>query len=121
MKNDDRTDIAVIAVCVLVATLAIALPLIRVGTAAQAVAVFGGVLLGPGGLAYRWATGRPWSECLAIGAAINVASVMLLSLLLVSAHFWHPLPFELLIPLATWALSAAFLRRRMSGSPTMGE
>ena len=116
-SSSNRTDIAIVAACALVAAVAIVAPLTGSASPFRFLGAFGGVLLGPGGLAYRLGTGRRWSECFAIGTPINVAIVMLLGLALVSAHFWYPTPFELLIPITTCLLCGVLLRREMRSSP----
>jgi len=117
MNSNSRTDIAIVAACALVAVVAIAAPLTVTASPVRFVGALAGVLLGPGALAYRLATGRRWSECFAIGTPMNVAAVMLIGLALVDAHFWHPTPFELLIPLTTFVLCGVLVRRGMRGSP----
>ena len=116
MKIKYQADVVMIAAFALVAALAIVTPLTLTASPIRVLAAFGGILLGPGGLACR-AAGRPWAECLAIGVAINVAVVMVLGLLLVSVGLWHPVPFELLIPVTTLGLSAVLLRKQMRSSP----
>jgi hypothetical protein len=113
MNSNSRTDIAIVAACALVAAVAIAAPLTVTASPVRAVAAFGGVLVGPGALAYRLATGRRWGECFVIGTPMNVAAVMLIGLGLVDAHLWHPTAFELLIPLTTFVLCGVVLRRGM--------
>jgi hypothetical protein len=113
MKTTQWADRAVIVLFALAAVLAIAAPLTGMGAPVRPVAVFGGILLGPSGLAYRLATGRRWTECLSVGAAINIALVMLVGELLVAIHFWHPVPFEILIPITTCILCARSARRRV--------
>ena len=117
MNSNNRTDIAIVAAFAVVAAVAIVAPLTDTASPARFVGACGGVLLGPGGLAYRLATGRRWGECLAIGTPINVAIVMLCGLLLVSAHFWYPTPVELLVPVTTCLLCGVLLRREMRSSP----
>jgi hypothetical protein len=117
MNSNNRTDIAIVTAFAVVAAVAIVAPLTQTASPVRFVGAFGGVILGPGGLAYRLATGHRWGECLAIGTPINVAVVMLLGLLLVSAHFWYPTPFELLIPVTTCLLCGILLRRGMHSSP----
>lgn len=116
MNSNNRTDIAIVAVCALVAVVAMAAPLTVTASPVRFLGAFGGVLLGPGALAYRLATGRRWGECFAIGTPLNVAAVMLIGLGLVDAHFWHPTPFELLIPLTTFVLCGVLLRRGLRSS-----
>lgn len=116
MNSNNRTDIAIAAVCALVAAVAIAAPLTVTASPVRFLGAFGGVLLGPGALAYRLATGRRWGECFAIGTPMNVAAVMLIGLALVDAHFWHPTAVELLIPLTTFVLCGVLLRRGMRSS-----
>jgi hypothetical protein len=117
MKSKYRADVAVIAAFALVAVLAMVAPLTQTISPFRFIAVFAGILLGPGALAYRLATGRRWTECLTVGVAINVAAVMMLGLALVSAHFWQPVGFELLIPLTAFLLSMVLLRKEMRPSP----
>ena len=117
MNSNNRTDIAIVAACALVAAVAIAAPVALTASPVRFLGAFGGVLLGPGALAYRLATGRRWSECFTVGTPINVAAVMLLGLALVDAHFWHPTAFELLIPLTTLVLCGALVRSWMRSSP----
>jgi hypothetical protein len=117
MTSTRRPDLAVIAAFGLMAMLAIAAPLTHVPPGFRLFAVLGGVLLGPASLSYRMATRHRWTECLAVGATINVAIVMLLGEVLVAAHFWHPVPFELFIPVTTVLLSAALLRQPVPSSP----
>jgi hypothetical protein len=116
MKSTYKADMAAIAAFTLMAVLAIAAPLTNMAPSFRLFAVFGAVLLGPASVAYRLATERRWSDCLAIGAGINVAIAMLLGQLLVSVHFWHPTQFELLMPVATFLLSSVLLWRVMSSS-----
>jgi hypothetical protein len=113
MKTTQWADRTVIVLFALAAVLAIAAPLIGMGTPVRPVAIFCGILLGPAGLAYRLASGRGWTECLSVGAAINIALVMLLGELLVAIHFWHPIPFEVLIPIMTCILCVALARRQV--------
>jgi hypothetical protein len=116
MNSNNRTDIAIVAACALVAVVAIAAPLTVTSSPVRFLGAFGGVLLGPGALAYRLATGRRWGECFTVGTPMNVAAVMLIGLGLVDAHFWHPTPFELLIPLTTFVLCCVLLRRELRSS-----
>jgi hypothetical protein len=117
MNSNNRTDIAIVTACALVAAVAIAAPVALTASPVRFLGAFGGVLLGPGALAYRLATGRRWGECFTVGTPINVAAVMLLGLALVDAHFWHPTAFELLIPLTTLVLCGALVRSWMRSSP----
>lgn len=115
MRDGHRNDIVILAAFGLVAVVAIVTPLAMPSSALRFVSAFGAILLGPGTLACRLATGRRWSECLAIGIPVTVATVMLLGLILVYAHAWYPIPFELLIPLTTCLISGYLLRRELSG------
>jgi len=117
MKSNNRTDIAVVTGCALVAVVAIAAPLALTSSPVRFLGAFAGILLGPGAIAYRLATGRRWGECFAIGTPLNVAAVMLIGVGLVDAHFWHPAKFELLIPLTTFVLCGVLLRRELRGAP----
>lgn len=112
MRSKYRPDVIIIAVFALVAVLAIVAPLAQLISPYRFLATFGGILFGPGALAYRLATGRRWVECLTVGVAIDVATVMVLGLALVSAHLWYPTAFELLIPLTAFLLSAILLIRQ---------
>lgn len=108
--NENRTEMTIITASAVVAVLAIAAPLINIGQPIQFIAALGGVLLGPGGLAYRLATGAKWTECLMIGVAINIAALMLIALIVVALHFWHP-KVELIIPMATCVLAIVLYNR----------
>jgi hypothetical protein len=116
MNSSNRTDTAIVTAFAVVAAVAIVAPLTLTASPVRFVGAFAGVILGPGVLAYRLANGRSWGECLAVGIPLNVATVMLLGLLLVDAHFWYPTPFELLIPLTTCLLCGVLLRRERRGS-----
>ena len=60
--SNNRIDVTIITASGLLAVLAIAAPILSIGQPIQFLAVLGGILLGPGGLAYRLATsGRPRS------------------------------------------------------------
>ena len=109
--NSNRTEITVIAASAVLAILAIAMPVIDVGQPIQFIAALGGILLGPGCLAYRLATGSRWGECLMVGLAVNVAALMMLALVSVSLHVWHP-KIELAIPATTCVLAIVLYRRR---------
>ena len=109
--NSNRTEISIIAASSVLAILAIAMPVINVGQPIQFIASLGGVLLGPGCLAYRLATGSRWGECLMVGLAVNVAALMMLALVSVSLHLWHP-KIELAIPATTCVLAIVLHRRR---------
>jgi hypothetical protein len=109
--NSDRTDLTIIAASAVLAILAIAMPVINVGQPIQFIAALGGILLGPGCLAYRLATGSRWGECLMVGLAANVAALMMLALVSVSLHLWHP-KIELVIPATTCVLAIVLYRRR---------
>lgn len=109
--NSDRTETTIIAASAVLAMLAIAMPVINIGQPIQFIAALGGILLGPGCLAYRLATGSRWGECLMVGLAVNVAALMMLALVSVSLHLWHP-KIELAIPATTCVLAIALSRRR---------
>ena len=117
MRSNHRIDLAIIITFACIAALAVIASVIRIPLPFRLFAAIGGVLLGPGTLACRLATGCGWIECITVGVAINVAIVMMLGLSLVSAHFWHPLPFELLIPLATFLLSITLLLKEREHYP----
>jgi hypothetical protein len=117
MMRGTRGNVAITIVFALVAIAAIVAPL-RLGSSPfRLVSVFGAVILGPGSVAYRLATGRRWSECLVIGIPLTMGVAMLLGLVLVYAHEWHPIALELLIPLATCLMSGLLLPREMRSSP----
>jgi hypothetical protein len=99
-----RADLAIITISAVLAVLAIVTPILRVGGSIQFIAVLGGILLGPGALAYRLATGSSWGQCLMVGLALNVAALAVLALTIVGIHFWHP-KVELVIPAATCLLA----------------
>ena len=109
--NSKRTEIAIIAGSAVLAILAIAMPVINVGQPVQFIAALGGILFGPGCLAYRLATASRWGECLMVGLAVNVAALMMLALVSVSLHLWHP-KIELAIPATTCVLAIVLYRRR---------
>jgi hypothetical protein len=109
--NSDRTDLTIITASSVVAVLAIAAAILSIGQPIQFLATLGGVLLGPGALAYRLATGAKWGECLMIGLGINISALMLLALTAVVLHSWHP-KIELLIPAATFLLAVVLYKRR---------
>jgi hypothetical protein len=115
MKRDHQVCVTIIAAFALVAALAIVAPLTQMAIF-RFLATFGGIILGPGCLACRLASGCSWIESLTVGIAINVATVMLLGLFLVSIKFWYPIPFEILIPLTTFLLSGVLLRRELGSS-----
>jgi phosphatidylserine synthase len=106
----NRTGVTIVTASAVVAVLAMVTPLVGAGQPAQLIAVLGGVILGPGSLAYRLATGSAWAECLTIGVALNLAAVMMIALAAVSLHFWHP-KIELIIPAVTCALAVVLYRR----------
>ena len=108
--SDDRTGVTVVAASALVAVLALAAPLLSIGQPVELLAVLGGILLGPGSLACRLATGAKWPDCLMIGVAVNIAGLMLLALVAIAVHFWQP-KVELVIPLTTLVLALALYRR----------
>ena len=114
MNSDKRTDLIILSAAAVLAAAAIAAPVLGAGQPVALLAVLGGILLGPGSLGYRLATGSKWAECLTIGVALNVAAVMLLALVAVAVHFWHP-KVELVIPLATCVLAAVLYRRGARG------
>jgi hypothetical protein len=68
------------------------------------------ILLGPAVLLWRLLTPRPWFECVLVGAALDVAMVMVGSLILVWTGRWHPLRVELAIP-ALSIVGAVYLYR----------
>ena len=109
--NSDRTDLTIITASSVVAVLAIAAAILGIGQPIQFIAALGGILLGPGCLAYRLATGSRWGECLMVGLAVNVAALMMLALVSVALHLWHP-KIELVIPATTCVLAIALYRRR---------
>lgn len=117
MDATRRPDLTAVAAFAVMAALAIAAPFTPLATGLRVFAVFGGVLLGPASLSYRLATRHRWAECLAVGAAVNVAIVIVIGEVLVAAHFWHPVPFELLMPAATGVLSAVLLRQALAAVP----
>jgi hypothetical protein len=102
--------LAVTAVSIATALLAIIAPVMHMGQPIQLIAVLGGILLGPGSLACRLATESRWGECLLIGLAVNVATLMMISLGAVDLHLWHP-GIELIIPVTTCLLGIALVRR----------
>ena len=110
MVRHSRIDLTIITTSAVLAALAIATPIIGVGGPIQFTSVLGGVLLGPGALAYRLATGSAWGQCLMVGLALNIAALAVLALVIVAAHFWHP-KVELIIPLATVLLAIALYGR----------
>jgi hypothetical protein len=115
--RDTRGNVAITVIFALVAIAAIVAPLRLGDSPFRFVIVFAAVILGPGSVAYRLATGRRWSECLVIGFPLTIGVAMLVALVLVYAHEWHPIGFELLIPLMTCLLSALLLPREMRSSP----
>lgn len=114
MTSENRTTLTIIITSAVVAVLAIMTPLLNVGQPTQFIAVFGGVLLGPGSLAYRLATGSKWTECLTVGVALNLAALMMVALVAVALHFWHP-KVELIIPVVTCGLAIVLYRRSAHG------
>ncbi|TVZ07108.1 hypothetical protein EAS64_07280 [Trebonia kvetii] len=118
--TNDRTGVTIVTASTVVAVLAIAAPIIGIGQPIQFVATLGGILLGPGSLAYRLATGSKWSECLMVGVALNFSTLMLLALTAVVLHFWHPM-IELIIPAATCLLAILLTRRRTQDDHQRGE
>ncbi len=113
MTTYSRIDQTIIAMSAVLAGLAIATPIIGVGGPIQFTSVLGGVLLGPGALAYRLATGSTWGQCLMVGLALNIAALAVLALVIVALHFWHP-KVELIIPAATVLLAIALDWRQRS-------
>jgi hypothetical protein len=105
-----RIDLTIITTSAVLAVLAIVTPIISVGGPIQFVTVFGGVVLGPGSLAYRLATGSKWGQCLMVGLALNIAALAMLALVIIAIHFWHP-KVELIIPAVTCLLAIALYRR----------
>jgi hypothetical protein len=114
MESNRQIDVTIISVFMSVAALALMVSVIPVALPLRFFAIAGGILLGPGGLAYRWAVGCRWVECMAIGIGINLAILMTLALFPVYLHSWHPARFEALIPITTLLLSAALLFRSRS-------
>jgi hypothetical protein len=107
--SDNRTELTIVTASAVLAVLAIVAPVLDIGQPIQFIAVFGGVLLGPGSLAYRLGTGSKWAECLMVGVALNFAAVMVVALMAVALHFWHP-KVELIIPVVTCVLAIALYR-----------
>jgi hypothetical protein len=116
MMRGARANVAITVVFALVAIAAIVAPLRLGDSPFRFASVIAAVILGPGSLAYRLATGRRWGECLAVGIPLSVGAAMLLGLVLVYAHEWHPIAFELLIPLTTCLMSGLLLPREMRSS-----
>lgn len=112
--SNNRIDVTVITASGVLAVVAIVAPVIGIGQPIQFLAVLGGILLGPGGLAYRLATGSKWGECLIVGITLNIAALMVLALVAIAVHFWHP-KVELIIPVATCVLAVLLYRRRTQG------
>lgn len=110
MISDKRADVTITAMAAALAVLAIAAPAVSIGQPVQLLATLGALLLGPGALAYRIATGSRWIECLIVGVAIDIAALMVLALTAVAVHSWHP-KVELIIPAATCVLAIALYRR----------
>ena len=108
--SSNRIDVTIIIASAVFAVLAITAALLGIGQPIQLLATLAGIALGPGGLAYRLATGARWGECLMIGLSLNIAALMALGLMTVAIHFWHP-KVELLLPLATCILAAVLYRR----------
>ena len=117
MKNDRRVDLAIICLLAFVAVLAIITSVITINPALRLIATIGGILLGPGVLAYRVATGSGWIECLTVGIGANVAILMMLGMFGVTTHYWHPVQLELLIPLATFLLAVVLFQRIQRKEP----
>lgn len=111
MKSDHRIDVAIISGFACVAVLAMVTPIVPIPPSLRLFAAIGGILLGPWSLVYRMVTGSRWVECLTVGVGLNVATLMMLALLSVYAHYWHPMWFELVIPLTTFLLAIVLLRR----------
>jgi hypothetical protein len=110
MISDKRANVTIATVAAALAVLAIAAPAMSIGQPVQFLATLGGILLGPGALACRLATGSRWTECLILGLAIDVAALMVLALTAVAVHFWQP-KVELIIPAATCVLAIVLYRR----------
>jgi hypothetical protein len=106
---------AVIYVSAAIAVLAIAATLIKIGQPVQFLAALGGILAGPGSLAYRLLAKAKWPECLMVGLALNVAALMVVAFAIVAVNFWHP-KVELLIPATTCVLALVLYRRDVSGN-----
>jgi hypothetical protein len=105
-----RIDLTIITTSAALAVLAIVTPILRVGGPIQFTAVLGGIMLGPGSLAYRLATGSNWMHCLMVGLALNIAALAMLALGIIAIHFWHP-KVELIIPAATCLLAIVLYQR----------
>jgi uncharacterized membrane protein YoaK (UPF0700 family) len=112
--DNSRADVTVITASAVLAVLAIVVPIISIGQPIQFIATLGGILLGPGSLAYRLATRAKWNDCLMLGVALNIAILMVLALAAVAFHFWHP-KVELIIPASTCVLAIALYRHRAQG------
>jgi hypothetical protein len=110
MISDKRADVTAATAAAVLAVLAIAAPVMSMGQPVQFLAVLGGILLGPGALACRLATGSRWGECLMVGVAVDIAALMVLALTAVAVHFWHP-KVELIIPAVTCVLAIVLYRR----------
>lgn len=110
MVKNTRIDLTIITTSAALAVLAIVTPIISVGGPIQFIAVLGGVVLGPGCLAYRLATDSTWGQCLMVGLALNIAALAMLALVIIAVHFWHP-KVELIIPAVTCLLAVALYRR----------
>jgi hypothetical protein len=111
MEDQRRIDSAIVGIFGVAASLAIVSNIFAIGPSLRLFATIAGILLGPGALIYRIVTRSGWVECVAVGVAINVASLMVLGLFSVTAHFWHPIRLELLIPLITVLLAIVLLER----------
>lgn len=79
--------------------------------------VIAAVVLGPGVVLWRWLTPRPWLECVAVGAAVNVALLMLLGLFLVSIQSWHPVAAWQVLPIVTCLICYRLLFRATTTAP----
>jgi hypothetical protein len=108
--SDHQTEVTIVTASAVLAVLAIAAPLLSIGQPIQAFAAFGGIILGPGGLAYRITTGAKWPECLMVGVALNIAALMVIALVAIALHFWHP-KVELIIPVTTCVLATLIYSR----------
>lgn len=112
MTSDRRIDVAILSGFACVALLAMVTPIVTIAPTLRLSATFVGVLFGPGSLAYRMATKSRWAECLTVGVCLNIAILMMLALLAVYTRLWHPVAFELLIPLATFVIAVILLQRK---------
>jgi hypothetical protein len=110
MKTDRRVDFTVLCAFALMAGLAMITTVITISPSLRLFATIGGIVLGPGILAYRIAVRSGWIECLAAGIGINVAFLMSLGMLGIATNYWHPRQLEFLLPLTTLLLVAILFR-----------